>query len=235
MSRLHRRRVGAKFSHSLYRPLPDPGGPGRREVFPWLASATILLSDPDKHVQGDRSYLSAGRPRRPKAPRYPPTSEGCALLPRHHAGPKELLSADHFDAVNLAERPWFHRDHREFPHGEQARTGGPFTSYVKEGSWSNLLPSLGNRAFTARDVETGERIPTAQERDDQAEQEALKAELAQRRAEHEASNAREERLRAEHEASNAREERLRAEHEAARARALEAELEALRRQIRGEA
>jgi hypothetical protein len=25
--------------------------------------------------------------------------EGCALLPRHHPEPKELLSADHFDDI----------------------------------------------------------------------------------------------------------------------------------------
>ena len=31
--------------------------------------------------------------------RYPHNTEGCASLPRHHAEPKELLSADHFDDI----------------------------------------------------------------------------------------------------------------------------------------
>jgi hypothetical protein len=34
-----------------------------------------------------------------RASRYPHNTEGCALLPRHHPEPKELLSTDHFDAI----------------------------------------------------------------------------------------------------------------------------------------
>jgi hypothetical protein len=32
-----------------------------------------------------------------RTPRYLYNTERCALLPRHHPEPKELLSADHFD------------------------------------------------------------------------------------------------------------------------------------------
>jgi hypothetical protein len=98
-SRLHRQRVRAKFSRSLYRPLPDRGRPGRCEVSRGnhrLLSCTPIPINTCR-AAGPTCYIPATTLRR--APRYPRDEEECVLLPRHHAEPKELLPTDHFDAT----------------------------------------------------------------------------------------------------------------------------------------
>ena len=98
-SRLHRQRVGAKFSHSLYRPLPDHCWP---DAVSCSRGHHRLPSDPPIPVSTCRTarptcfILTAALLR---ASRYPVGEGGCALLPRHHSEPKGLLLADHFDAI----------------------------------------------------------------------------------------------------------------------------------------
>ena len=98
-SRLHRQRLRAKFSHSLYRPLPARSRTGRCEV---SRGNHRLPSCPPTPISTCRAvrptcYVPTTTLRR--APRYPRDEEGCASLPRHHPEPKELLPTDHFDAT----------------------------------------------------------------------------------------------------------------------------------------
>lgn len=137
-SRLHRQRVRAKFSHSLYRPLPDRGRTGRCEV---SRGNHRLPSGSPTPISTCRAakltcYVLAATLR--GAPRYPRGMEGCALLPRHHAESKELLSADHFDATPHGVTLVSPRPPRVSVRG-QARTGVLFTSYVETGEiWSSV-------------------------------------------------------------------------------------------------
>lgn len=96
-SRLPRQRVRAKFSHSLYRPLPKPFLAGHCELFPWLSSVAVLSPDTGKHVQDCQVALLLPDSDALRAPRYSAGPDMCALLPRHHSEPKGLLLADHFD------------------------------------------------------------------------------------------------------------------------------------------
>ncbi len=80
-------------------PLTKPFQAGRRELFPWLSSAAIWFPDSGKHVQDCRAYLLYPDSGALGAPRYSAGPDMCALLPRHHSEPKELLLADHFDDI----------------------------------------------------------------------------------------------------------------------------------------
>ena len=75
-------------------------------------------------------------------------------MPRHHATPGSRRGAPELPATvldlrdyprlttstpPLTGRPWYLQTRRRFPHGEQARTGGPFTSYLDEGLWEPLI------------------------------------------------------------------------------------------------
>ena len=149
-SRLHRQRIRAKFSLSLYRPLPDRGRTGRCEVsrgnhrLPSCSPTPIITCRAARLTCYVLTATLCG------APRYPRGEEGCALLPRHHAEPKELLSADHIDAT---------------PHGVTLVSPRPSRVSVRGASPHGcafhllrrnrrklelLFPSLSNRDFTAR-------------------------------------------------------------------------------------
>ena len=98
-SRLHRQRIRAKFSLSLYRPLPDRGRTGRCEVSRGNHRLPSCSPTPIITCRAARLTCYVLTATLWRAPRYPRDEEGCALLPRHHAEPKELLSTDHFDAT----------------------------------------------------------------------------------------------------------------------------------------
>lgn len=98
-SRLHRQRLRAKFSLSLYRPLPDRGRTGRCEVSRGNHRLPSCSPTPIITCRAARLTCYVLTATLWRAPRYPRDEEGCALLPRHHAEPKELLSTDHFDAT----------------------------------------------------------------------------------------------------------------------------------------
>ena len=98
-SRLHRQRIRAKFSHRLYRPLPDRGRTGRCEVSRGNHRLPSCSPTPIITCRAVRPTCYVPTSTLLRAPRYPRDEEGCALLPRHHAEPKELLSTDHFDAT----------------------------------------------------------------------------------------------------------------------------------------
>src|SRR5204862_1910792 len=98
-SRLHRQRIGAKFSRSLYRPLPDRGRTGRCEVSRGNHRLPSGSPTPINTCRAARLTCYVLTATLYGAPRYPRDDEGCALLPRHHAEPKELLSTDHRHAT----------------------------------------------------------------------------------------------------------------------------------------
>ena len=98
-SRLHRQRIRAKFSLSLYRPLPDRSRTGRCEVSRGNHRLPSCSPTPIITCRAARLTCYVLTATLWRAPRYPRDEEGCALLPRHHAEPKELLSTDHFDAT----------------------------------------------------------------------------------------------------------------------------------------
>ena len=56
-SRLHRQRIGAKFSRQLIPPLTGPLLAGHCELFPWSSSAAVWSPDSGKHVQSCQAYL----------------------------------------------------------------------------------------------------------------------------------------------------------------------------------
>jgi hypothetical protein len=98
-SRLHRQRVKAKFSHSLYRPLPSHCWPDavsysrgyhRLPSGPPIPVTTCRTAGPTCYIP-TAALLGASR--------YSVGPDMCALLPRHHSEPKGLLLADHFDDI----------------------------------------------------------------------------------------------------------------------------------------
>jgi hypothetical protein len=98
-SHLHRQRVRAKFSHSLYRPLPDHCWP---DAVSYSRGYHRLPSGPPIPVTtcrtaGPTCYIPAAALL--GASRYSVGPDMCALLPRHHSEPKGLLLADHFDDI----------------------------------------------------------------------------------------------------------------------------------------
>jgi hypothetical protein len=98
-SRLHRQRVRAKFSHGLYRPLPSHCWP---DTVSYSRGCHRLPSDSPIPVSTCRTvrptcYIPTATLLR--ASRYSAGPDMCALLPRHHSEPKELLLADHFDDI----------------------------------------------------------------------------------------------------------------------------------------
>ena len=151
-SRLHRQRVRAKFSHSLYRPLPARSRTGRCKV---SRGNHRLPSCPPTPISTCRvvrptCYVPTATLRR--APRYPRDEEGCALLPRHHAEPKELLSTDHFDATPPVVGMTLVTPK---PSRVSARGASPHRCafHLLRRNRRNLellFPSLSNRDFTAR-------------------------------------------------------------------------------------
>jgi hypothetical protein len=98
-SRLHRQRMRAKFSHSLYRPLPShcwPDAVSYSRGYHRLPSGSPTLVNTCR-TAGLTCYLPTATLLR--APRYSVSPDMCALLPRHHSEPKDLLLADHFDDI----------------------------------------------------------------------------------------------------------------------------------------
>jgi hypothetical protein len=151
-SRLHRQRIRAKFSLSLYRPLPDRGRTGRCEVsrgnhrLPSCSPTPIITCRAARLT----CYVLTATLR--EAPRYPRDEEGCALLPRHHAEPKELLSTDHFDATPpvvgmtlVTPRP-----SRVSARGASPHRCAFHLLRRNRRNLELLFPSLSNRDFTAR-------------------------------------------------------------------------------------
>ncbi len=149
-SHLHRQRIGAKFSRSLYRPLPDRGRTGRCEVSRGNHRLPSGSPTPINTCRAARLTCYVLTATLYGAPRYPRGEEGCAILPRHHAEPKELLSADHFDATPhgvtlVSPRPSRVSIRGASPHG--------CAFHLLRRNRRNLellFPSLGNRDFTAR-------------------------------------------------------------------------------------
>lgn len=98
-SHLHRQRMGAKFSHSLYRPLPShcwPDAVSYSRGYHRLPSGSPIPVNTCRAVRPTCCIPTATLLR---APRYSIGPDMCALLPRHHSEPKELLLADHFDDI----------------------------------------------------------------------------------------------------------------------------------------
>src|SRR6266496_1915286 len=149
-SRLHRQRVRAKFSLSLYRPLPDRGRTGRCEVsrgnhrLPSYSPTPIITCRAVRLTCYVLTATLCG------APRYPRGEEGCALLPRHHAEPKELLSADHFDATPHGVTLVSPRPPRVSVRGASPHGCAFHLLRRNRRNLELLFPSLSNRDFTAR-------------------------------------------------------------------------------------
>jgi len=98
-SRLHRQRMRAKFSHSLYRPLPShcwPDAVSYSRGYHRLPSGPPIPVSTCRTVRPTCYILTAAFLR---ASRYSVGPDMCALLPRHHSEPKGLLLADHFDDI----------------------------------------------------------------------------------------------------------------------------------------
>jgi len=98
-SRLHRQRVRAKFSHSLYRPLPShswPDAVSYSRGYHRLPSGSPIPVNTCRTVRLTCCILTVTLL---GATRYSAGPDMCALLPRHHSEPKELLLADHFDDI----------------------------------------------------------------------------------------------------------------------------------------
>jgi len=148
-SRLHRQRVGAKFSHSLYRPLPSHCWP----------DAVSCSRGHHRLPSGPPIPVSTCRAARPtcfilttallRASRYPVGEGGCALLPRHHSEPKELLLVDHFDATPQGVTLVTPRPPRVSARGASPR-GWAFHLLRENGRLEPPFPSLSSRDFTAR-------------------------------------------------------------------------------------
>src|SRR5207247_1987000 len=87
-----------------------------------------------------------------RAPRYPRDEEGCALLPRHHAEPKELLSTDHFDATppEVGMTLVTPRPSRVSARGASPHRCAFHLLRRNRQKMEHLFPSLSNRDFTAR-------------------------------------------------------------------------------------
>jgi hypothetical protein len=98
-SRLHRQRIRAKFSHSLYRPLPShcwPDAVSCSRGYHRLPSGPPI---PVSTCRADRPTCYILKAALLRASRYSVGPDMCALLPRHHSEPKGLLLADHFDDI----------------------------------------------------------------------------------------------------------------------------------------
>ncbi len=151
-SRLHRQRIRAKFSLSLYRPLPDRGRTGRCEVSRGNHRLPSCSPTPIITCRAARLTCYVLTATLWRAPRYPRDEEGCALLPRHHAEPKELLSTDHFDATppEVGMTLVTPRPSRVSARGASPHRCAFHLLRRDRRNLELLFPSLSNRDFTAR-------------------------------------------------------------------------------------
>ncbi len=151
-SRLHRQRIRAKFSLSLYRPLPDRSRTGRCEVSRGNHRLPSCSPTPIITCRAARLTCYVLTATLWRAPRYPCDEEGCALLPRHHAEPKELLSTDHFDATppEVGMTLVTPRPSRVSARGASPHRCAFHLLRRDRRNLELLFPSLSNRDFTAR-------------------------------------------------------------------------------------
>ena len=160
-SRLHRQRLRAKFSLSLYRPLPDRGRTGRCEVSRGNHRLPSCSPTPIITCRAARLTCYVLTATLWRAPRYPRDEEGCALLPRHHAEPKELLSTDHFDATppEVGMTLVTPRPSRVSARGASPHRCAFHLLRRNRQKMEHLFPSLSNRDFTARPPRRHEESP----------------------------------------------------------------------------
>ena len=138
-SHLHRQRIRARLSHSLYPPVTGPiAGPDAVRCSRGnhrLPSCSPTPISTRRAVRPNLLY-PGGNASIGSATLSPQTGE-VRLTARHHAGPKELPLADHIDAAPHGTTLVTPKRPRVSARG-QARTGELYTSYVRDSNWSSI-------------------------------------------------------------------------------------------------
>jgi hypothetical protein len=138
-SHLHRQRIRARLSHSLYPPLTGPiAGPDAVRSSRGYHQLPSCSPTPISTRRTVRPNLlcPGGNASVGSAALSPRTGE-VRLTARHHAGPKELPLADHIDAAPHGTTLVTPKPPRVSARG-QARTGEHYTSYVRDSNWSSI-------------------------------------------------------------------------------------------------